>query len=124
VLTSVREHVSSSRLRVLFGCGGDRDRTKRPKMGEIAARLADEVIITSDNPRSEDPQSIIKEIMAGVPTSTNVKMVVDRKEAIQWALDSQQPQDLLLLCGKGHETEQIWKSQKIKMDEFEICRKY
>lgn len=94
------------RLWVVFGCGGDRDATKRPLMGGIAARLSDRVVVTSDNPRSEDPQSIIDQIVAGVPEGvhgTLLRIDVDRRHAIARSVAAAAPQDVILLAGKGHE---------------------
>ena len=124
VLEAARLHAPKAHLRILFGCGGDRDRGKRPLMGKIAAELADEGILTSDNSRSEDPQSILNQILAGVEQPEKIHMEVDRLAAIQKALAQQRVGDLLLLCGKGHETEQIRGQERIKMDEFEICQNY
>jgi UDP-N-acetylmuramoyl-L-alanyl-D-glutamate--2,6-diaminopimelate ligase len=97
------------RLIVVFGCGGDRDRTKRPRMGAAAAELADEVWITSDNPRTENPGAIIQEILAGLPASSNGRVQVeeDRRKAIDSAIASLRPGDCLVIAGKGHEEEQI-----------------
>jgi UDP-N-acetylmuramoyl-L-alanyl-D-glutamate--2,6-diaminopimelate ligase len=91
----------SGRLVCVFGCGGDRDRGKRPLMGRIASRLADEVIVTSDNPRSEEPRAIIDEIVAGVPGDCEV--IEDRKRAIHAAVTSASAGDVVLIAGKGHE---------------------
>ena len=89
---------------VLFGCGGDRDKTKRPVMGGIAARLADFVIVTSDNPRTEEPQAIIDDILAGMrDTDTPYVAIPDRVEAIHYAMDHAQSGDVIILAGKGHE---------------------
>ncbi len=94
------------RLLVVFGCGGDRDRSKRPRMGRIAAELADRVYLTSDNPRTEDPQAILAEIRAGVPAGRDVLEKPDRREAIRLAVAEARPGDILLIAGKGHETYQ------------------
>lgn len=91
----------------VFGCGGDRDRTKRPVMGEIAGRYSDVVIVTSDNPRSENPESIIDEIAAGIPGSVRFRTVKDRRDAIASAIKSAKADDLIVVAGKGHETYQI-----------------
>jgi len=99
-----------ARLTCVFGCGGDRDRTKRPRMGEVAAALADRLVITSDNPRSEDPQAIIDEILVGVAGSVPGASVVaeaDRAAAIRIAIEDARPGDVVLIAGKGHETEQV-----------------
>ena len=95
------------RVHVVFGCGGDRDRAKRPVMGRIASSLADEVVVTSDNPRSEDPESIIAEVLAGLRPGTRAVAYTDRREAIAAALAGARRGDVLLVAGKGHETEQV-----------------
>jgi len=113
--------VTKGRLIVLFGCGGDRDRGKRPIMGEIAADNADLVIVTSDNPRTEDPMDIIREILPGVESRHKAyKMICDRPEAIRWAIDNAGKGDVILLAGKGHEDYQIIGHEKHHMDEREI----
>jgi UDP-N-acetylmuramoyl-L-alanyl-D-glutamate--2,6-diaminopimelate ligase len=109
-LRAARELVVSGRrrLRVVFGCGGDRDIAKRPLMGEVATRLADDVILTSDNPRSEDPLAIIDDIRAGIPPGAAATVAVepDRRRAIERALADARPGDVVLIAGKGHETTQ------------------
>jgi UDP-N-acetylmuramoyl-L-alanyl-D-glutamate--2,6-diaminopimelate ligase len=116
--------VAERRVICLFGCGGDRDRGKRPQMGAIACRGADVVVVTSDNPRSEDPQEIIDEILSGIPDDqTELKVIPDRKAAIRRALEIAQPGDLVLLAGKGHETYQEIDGKKFPFDEREIVRK-
>ena len=111
----------SGRLVTLFGCGGDRDRTKRPLMGEVAAALSDYVIVTSDNPRSEDPAAIIEDIVPGVrKTDTPHTVVVNRVEAIHWAITHAEAGDTILLAGKGHETYQILATETIHLDEREV----
>ncbi len=110
-----------NRLIVLFGCGGDRDKTKRPLMAEIASIYADYVIVTSDNPRTEDPQEIINDILKGIPNSqTACKVIVNRAEAIKFALSIAQKDDIIVLAGKGHETYQIIGKEKFPFDEREI----
>ena len=109
----------------LFGCGGDRDRNKRPKMGKIAAELADFVVVTSDNPRTEDPDAIIADILPGLAGSDTPYVVEpDRVKAIHWAMDHARPGDVIALCGKGHETYQEVNHQKLHMDEREIVADY
>ena len=124
VLTAVRGF-ARGRVVALFGCGGDRDKTKRPKMGAIAARLADFVVVTSDNPRTEVPGDIIRDILAGMEdTETPYMVVEDRAEAIRWAMDHAQPGDVIVLAGKGHETYQEVNHQKHHMDEREIVAEH
>lgn len=113
--------VTRGRLIALFGCGGDRDKLKRPIMGRIAADNADLVVVTSDNPRTEDPDEIIREIVAGMKDKrTPTKVICDRREAIAWAIDNAAPGDALLLAGKGHEDYQVVGHEKHHMDEREI----
>jgi UDP-N-acetylmuramoyl-L-alanyl-D-glutamate--2,6-diaminopimelate ligase len=102
-ILALRPYVAG-KLHVVFGCGGDRDKGKRPQMGEIAARLADRVIVTDDNPRGEDPATIRAEILAAAPGAAEIG---DRAEAIAAAMGAMAPGDLLLIAGKGHETGQI-----------------
>ena len=110
-----------NRVIALFGCGGDRDKTKRPIMGNIAVRYADYVIVTSDNPRSEDPGEIIKDILVGTHgSSTPVKVIENRIEAIKYAISIAQSNDIIVLAGKGHETYQILNTGTIHLDEREI----
>lgn len=126
-LLSCREILQSSddnkpgTLWCVFGCGGDRDRTKRPKMGKIAAMIADKIITTSDNPRTEDPRQIIQEIVQGIPTEhrDDIRMMTDRAQAIRYALSLAQPGDLVLIAGKGHENYQIIGKEKIHFDDCE-----
>jgi len=105
-LSGAREIAGSDRVIVVFGCGGDRDRAKRPAMGEVAVRLADRVVLTSDNPRREDPMTIIDEIRTGMDDTTAVDIEPDRRRAIALALGAARPGDVVLVAGKGHETTQ------------------
>ncbi|MGE4549350.1 MAG: glutamate ligase domain-containing protein, partial [Intestinibacillus sp.] len=124
ILNAVRGF-SKGRVVALFGCGGDRDRTKRPRMGAIAARLADLCIVTSDNPRTEEPQAIIDDILAGMRDSaTPCEVICDRHEAIRWALDHARKGDTIVLMGKGHETYQEVNHVKHHLDEREEVAKY
>jgi UDP-N-acetylmuramoyl-L-alanyl-D-glutamate--2,6-diaminopimelate ligase len=124
VLTSVRGF-ARGRVVALFGCGGDRDRTKRPKMGALAAQLADFVIVTSDNPRTEQPADIINEILAGMKdTKTPYVVIENRVEAIHYAMDNAKKGDVIVLCGKGHETYQIIGTVKHHLDEREIIAEH
>ena len=116
---------AKGRTVALFGCGGDRDRTKRPIMGSVAAELADFVVVTSDNPRTEDPEAIIADILPGLEGSgTPYQVICDRVEAIHWAMDHAEPGDVIALCGKGHETYQEVNHKKHHMDEREIVADY
>ena len=116
---------AKGRVVALFGCGGDRDRTKRPKTGRIAADMADFVIVTSDNPRTEEPEAIIREILAGMEgTATPYAVVPNRIEAIRYAMDHAQPGDVIILAGKGHETYQIIGHEKRHLDEREVVADY
>jgi UDP-N-acetylmuramoyl-L-alanyl-D-glutamate--2,6-diaminopimelate ligase len=120
ILSAVREF-AAGRVVVLFGCGGDRDPLKRPIMAEVAARLADFLIITSDNPRSEDPAAIIQDILPGLAdTKTPYTVIENRRQAIAYALDHAVEDDVIILAGKGHETYQILQTGKIHFDEREI----
>jgi UDP-N-acetylmuramoyl-L-alanyl-D-glutamate--2,6-diaminopimelate ligase len=103
----------------VFGCGGDRDRGKRPLMGAIAARLADQVVVTSDNPRSEDPMTILEDVVAGIPAETNLCVEPDRALAIAAAIAAAQANDLVLIAGKGHEDYQILATGRIHFDDRE-----
>ncbi len=124
VLTTVRDF-ARGRVVILFGCGGDRDRGKRPKMGRIAAQMADFVVVTSDNPRTEVPGDIIADILPGLEgTETPYVVVEDRVEAIRYALDHAQTNDVIILAGKGHETYQIVGHEKRHLDEREVVAAY
>jgi UDP-N-acetylmuramoyl-L-alanyl-D-glutamate--2,6-diaminopimelate ligase len=120
--------LASHRLITVFGCGGDRDKTKRPLMGMVAARLSDVVVITSDNPRSEEPQRIIEEISRGIPAggqgmrSPDVHAIVDRHEAIERAVEEAAPGDLVLIAGKGHEKYQQIGDRVLPFDDGEVAR--
>jgi UDP-N-acetylmuramoyl-L-alanyl-D-glutamate--2,6-diaminopimelate ligase len=105
------------KLIAVFGCGGDRDSSKRPQMGEIAENLADEVVVTSDNPRSEDPQQIIADILTGIKRLKGVTVEVDRARAIESAVLAASPKDVIVVAGKGHETYQILKDSTIDFDD-------
>jgi UDP-N-acetylmuramoyl-L-alanyl-D-glutamate--2,6-diaminopimelate ligase len=118
ILENLRE-LTKGKLICIFGCGGDRDRTKRPIMGEIGTELSDISIITSDNPRSEDPYMILEDIKAGVKKS-NYKLIENRREAIKTALLLGEKDDIIVIAGKGHETYQILKNETIHFDEKEV----
>ena len=115
--------LAEGRVITVFGCGGERDRTKRPLMGAVAARLSDLVIITSDNPRGEDPMTIIEEIKRGVSPSTTESLVLeDRGEAIEKAVELARPADMILLAGKGHEKYQVIGDRALPFDEVAVAR--
>lgn len=123
IITSLKE-IAKGRVVTVFGCGGDRDKTKRPKMGKIAAELSDYCVVTSDNPRSENPSMIIKDILEGMKgVSTPYTVVENRKEAIRWAMENAHKDDIILLAGKGHETYQILPTGTIHFDEREAVAK-
>ena len=122
ILTAARGFCRG-RLIVLFGCGGDRDRAKRPLMGRVADRLADQCIVTSDNPRSEAPEQIIREIVAGMG-DTRREVIPDRRRAIARALEMAQKDDVVLLLGKGHETYQQIGQEKVHLDEREEIARF
>jgi UDP-N-acetylmuramoyl-L-alanyl-D-glutamate--2,6-diaminopimelate ligase len=122
VLTTAQE-LARGRLIVVFGCGGDRDRSKRPLMGEAAGSLADFVVLTSDNPRSEDPLAIINDALVGVQkTGKPYTLEVDRAAAIQRALEKAHAEDVVVIAGKGHETYQVFKDQTVPFDDREVAR--
>lgn len=107
----------------IIGCGGDRDRFKRPKMGKIAVENSDFAIFTSDNPRSENPQVIIDEMLAGIPELKEIPTFIDRREAINFAVSMAQPGDIILVAGKGHEDYQIIGATKYHFDDAEEVKK-
>lgn len=125
-LLQAAETVTEGRKILVFGCGGDRDRGKRPLMGEIAGRLADYTVVTSDNPRSEDPAAICAEVVAGVaktaPGPEAYRVLVDRREAIEHAMAVARPGDVVLLAGKGHETYQVFSDRTSHFDDREVAR--
>lgn len=125
IIKAAREF-AKGKIITLFGCGGDRDRTKRPIMGEIAARLSDYAVLTSDNPRTEDPLMILSEVETGVRRAADrskYSVIPDRREAISYAIHMAQPGDVVLIAGKGHETYQIVKDQVLHFDDREEARK-
>jgi UDP-N-acetylmuramoyl-L-alanyl-D-glutamate--2,6-diaminopimelate ligase len=125
LLTLAREFVSRSQGQVItvFGCGGDRDRTKRPLMGEAAGMGSDFVVLTSDNPRSEDPVAIINDVRPGVQrTGTRYALEVDRRKAIALAVDTARAGDIVLIAGKGHEKKQVTREGAAPFDDVEVAR--
>ena len=123
VCQSVRDHFSGE-MWCVFGCGGDRDRSKRALMAKVAEQYADKILVTTDNPRHEDPQKIVDEIMAGFSSVENVEAVLDRRQAIDIAIANAQPGDVVLLAGKGHETSQIVGDVHIAFDDRRVAREF
>jgi UDP-N-acetylmuramoyl-L-alanyl-D-glutamate--2,6-diaminopimelate ligase len=122
VLAAARP-LTAGRLVCVFGCGGDRDRGKRPQMGAIAARLADHTIVTSDNPRSEEPAAIVDEILAGIEDRGATEAIVDRHEAIECAVAHARPGDIVVIAGKGHEQGQEFEGgRKLPFDDVGVAR--
>ncbi len=117
---------TGQRIITIVGCGGDRDKTKRPLMAKIAAQMSDWVLLTSDNPRSEDPEQILKEMYAGVPYGTQhkIKQILLREEAIKEACQMATPQDIILVAGKGHETYQEMQGKRFEFDDKQMLKKY
>ena len=123
-ITNIR--TNNEELITVIGCGGDRDKTKRPKMGQIAASMSNKVIFTNDNPRSEDPEQIINDIEKGVEPQHFKKTltILDRKQAIKTACQMAKPNDIILIAGKGHETYQEIKGERFDFDDFKITKEY
>lgn len=126
VLKTARQ-ITKGKLWVIFGAGGDRDRKKRPIMGQIALDLADIVIVTSDNPRTEDPEAIIRDIEEGLkenPEGKEIHKITDRREAIDYAMAHAKPEDVVMIAGKGHENCQVLKDRTIHFDDGEVVRDF
>ena len=120
ILKAVKSY-TKGRVICVFGCGGDRDKAKRPMMGEVAGRIADFTVITSDNPRTEDPKQIVNQIEEGIKNTKGLyKVIVNRTRAIEYALRMAGKYDIVVLAGKGHETYQILGEKKVHYDEREI----
>jgi UDP-N-acetylmuramoyl-L-alanyl-D-glutamate--2,6-diaminopimelate ligase len=124
LISTARELSANKRIITLFGAGGDRDRTKRPLMGEAAGSLSDMVVLTSDNPRSEDPLRIINDVLVGLQkTGTRYSVEADREKAIEIAVNEAKPGDIVLLAGKGHEAYQVLRDGSIEFDDREVARR-
>jgi UDP-N-acetylmuramoyl-L-alanyl-D-glutamate--2,6-diaminopimelate ligase len=122
VLDGARTAVGTGRVLVVFGCGGDRDRSKRPEMGRVAAAAADQVVVTSDNPRGEAPEAIIRAVIDGIPDPTHVRTEPDRRAAIALALAEADAGDVVVIAGKGHETTQEEAGVRTPFDDREVAR--
>jgi len=124
LLETARELARGGKVIIVFGSGGDRDRTKRPLMGEIAARLADHVILTTDNPRSEDPVRIINDILVGVQKAGGSYTIeVERDRAFAKAFEMAREGDIVLLAGKGHQTTQVYRDRTEPWSDAEVARR-
>ena len=120
-LSTLRTHYPEFNIRVIFGCGGDRDKGKRQMMGKIASENADSIILTNDNPRGEDPQSIIDDILAGTKVENDVQVILDRRNAIHSAIQSLGEEEALLIAGKGHETSQVIGTKTLPFSDIEVA---
>ena len=120
-LSTLRTHYPEFSIRVIFGCGGDRDKGKRQMMGKIASENADSIILTNDNPRGEDPQSIIDDILAGTKVENDVQVILDRGNAIHSAIQSLGEEEALLIAGKGHETSQVIGTKTLPFSDIEVA---
>jgi len=124
LLTCKNQLKNTNKLICVFGCGGNRDKTKRPLMGKIASDLSNYIILTNDNPRFEEPIQIIEDIKKGITDTSNVEVILDREKAIEKAIKISQKDDIILIAGKGHENYQIIGDKKIHFDDNEILKKY
>jgi len=115
---------NTGRIITVFGCGGDRDKTKRPKMAAVVSSLSDLTVVTSDNPRTENPEAILEDIKKGLASDCHYHLEVQRKAAIEWALSQAGPEDLVLIAGKGHETYQIIGTNQFPFDDRKVVRDY
>ncbi len=122
VLTAARDAAAGHEVIVVFGCGGDRDRAKRPEMGAAAVRLADRVVLTSDNPRHEDPQAIIADVIEGIADTSGLTVEPDRRQAIALAVAAARPGDIVVVAGKGHETTQVIGDTELPFDDRQVVR--
>jgi UDP-N-acetylmuramoyl-L-alanyl-D-glutamate--2,6-diaminopimelate ligase len=122
LLTAAREVAGQGRVLVVFGCGGDRDRTKRAPMGEVAVRLSDEVVLTSDNPRSEEPSAIIDAVLEGIDDRSTLTIEPDRRAAIATAIGRARSGDVVIIAGKGHETTQTTGDTVVPFDDRAVAR--
>ena len=121
-IETIKLHNPDDKVIIIFGCGGDRDQDKRHKMGKVASTYADMVVLTNDNARSEDPESIINDITSGIDDSINIDITLDRELAIENAIHTLKEDESLLIAGKGHETYQIFKDKTIEFSDIEIAQ--
>lgn len=124
VCLGIRQSYDGHKLTTIFGCGGDRDKTKRPLMGKIAQKLSDQIVITSDNPRGENPKNIIDDILQGINIDSSVSIEPDRKKAIESTLEKARVGDIVLIAGKGHETYQEVNGIRLPFDDLECVKRY
>ena len=116
--------LKQAKLWVVFGCGGNRDKTKRPIMGRIASQYADTVVLTNDNPRREDPEVIAEEVLQGMPNGVKPAIILDRRAAIEHALSHASKQDIVLIAGKGHEDYQIIGDKKYPFSDQAVVHEF
>ncbi len=121
-ITTLQKHHPNFKIRLVFGCGGNRDKNKRAKMGKIASKLADTIILTNDNPRNEDPKTIINDILSGIDDSYELDIIEDRRLAIETAMTTLKENECLLIAGKGHETTQQFKDRTIDLNDIDIAK--
>jgi len=121
-ITTLKEHHPEHKIRIVFGCGGNRDKSKRAKMGKIASKLADTIVLTNDNPRKEDPQAIINDILSGIDDSFELDITLDRQLAIETAITTLNEGECLLIAGKGHESTQEFKNKTTVFNDVEIAQ--
>ncbi|QKQ24750.1 UDP-N-acetylmuramoyl-L-alanyl-D-glutamate--2,6-diaminopimelate ligase [Candidatus Ruthia endofausta] len=121
-ITTLKKHYPNFKIRIVFGCGGNRDKDKRAKIGKIASKLADTIILTNDNPRSEDPKSIISNILSGIDDSYKLDIIEDRQLAIETAMTTLKKNECLLIAGKGHETTQQFSDKVIYLNDLKIAQ--
>lgn len=121
-ITTLKEHFPNHKVRIVFGCGGNRDKTKRAKMGKIASKHADTIILTNDNPRNEDPSAIIDDIKSGIDDSIDLDIILDRKLAIETAVTTLMDDECLLIAGKGHESTQQFRDRIIEINDIDIAQ--
>ena len=120
-IITLQTHYPEHKIRVIFGCGGDRDQTKRAKMGKIVSKLASTIILTDDNPRSEDPNSIINDILNGIDDSYKVDIIQDRVLAIETGVTTLKENECLLIAGKGHESQQYYQDKILAMNDIDVA---